>query len=204
MSNIPKIVIAYRLPAHAPDLIRFARNMVTLMTGNADFASPNPPLATMTSHIDVLDTKEIAAQQRTIGAAAERDVAREVVVNDIHSQGHYVHNVALLNRDRATSLIEGAGLATVRVAVRTKNAIEVKHGLVSGSVLVVAKAAAKRATYYWQMSTDQKSWTSLPETMKAKTTVTGLTALTTYSFRVRALTASGLTEWSQIVQIIAQ
>ena len=86
-----------------------------------------------------------------------------------------------------------------------KPALSVKQGSVSGTVTLVAKAAATKAAYNWQYSTDQKTWTSPPQTLKAKTGVSGLTAGTTYSFRSQALTPkSGEGDWGQIVSLLVK
>jgi hypothetical protein len=55
----------------------------------------------------------------------------------------------------------------------------------------------------WQMSTDGKTWTALPPSVKASSVVTGLVPGTLYYFQVRTLTVAGLSEWSVIVSIIA-
>jgi hypothetical protein len=57
--------------------------------------------------------------------------------------------------------------------------------------------------YRWQMSTDQQTWTDLPESFKTKTTVEGLAPATTYAFRLRTVTKSGPSDWSPPVTIIA-
>jgi hypothetical protein len=53
-------------------------------------------------------------------------------------------------------------------------------------------------------STDQKTWTSLPMTLQAKTGVSGLTAGTTYYFRVQPVTRTGAESWSQIVTLLVK
>jgi hypothetical protein len=80
----------------------------------------------------------------------------------------------------------------------------VKQGSVSGTVNLAAKAPAHRASYAWQYSTDQKTWTSVPQTLQAKTGVSGLTAGTTYYFRVQVLTMTGGGDWSQIVSLLVK
>jgi hypothetical protein len=85
-----------------------------------------------------------------------------------------------------------------------KPALSVKQGSVSGTVTLVAKAAATKAAYNWQYSTDQKTWTSLPETIQSKAGITGLTAGTLYYFRVQSVTKDGLGNWSQIVSLMAK
>jgi hypothetical protein len=66
---------------------------------------------------------------------------------------------------------------------------------------LIAKAAAHRASYEWQYSTDPKTWTVLPVTVQAKTDVVGLTVGTTYSFRVRPVTLTGEGNWTQVVSL---
>jgi hypothetical protein len=83
-----------------------------------------------------------------------------------------------------------------------KPAIAVKQLSVSGSVEIIAKSVAHRAAYDWQYSTDQKTWTSLPPTLQAKTTVSGLTVATVYYFRFQPLIKTGEENWSQIVSLL--
>jgi hypothetical protein len=68
-------------------------------------------------------------------------------------------------------------------------------------VRLTAKAAAHRASYEWQYSTDQKAWTVLPVTLQAKTDVVGLTVGTTYYFRVRPVTLTGEGNWTQLASL---
>jgi hypothetical protein len=73
---------------------------------------------------------------------------------------------------------------------------------VAESVLLAAKAAADRAASDWQYSTDPKTWTAAPQTLKAMTSISGLTAGTTYYFRVQALIKTGEQNWSQVVSLL--
>jgi hypothetical protein len=50
--------------------------------------------------------------------------------------------------------------------------------------------------------TDQKTWTSLPETLQTKTGASGLTAGTVYFFRVQVLLPTGEQNWTQIVSLL--
>ena len=74
----------------------------------------------------------------------------------------------------------------------------------TGSVNLAAKAAAKRASYNWQYSTDQKTWTTVPPTLQAKAGVSGLTAGTLYYFRVQPLLPTGEQNWSDMVSFIVK
>jgi hypothetical protein len=75
-------------------------------------------------------------------------------------------------------------------------------GAVPGSVKLIAKAPSHRASYEWQFSTDQKTWTNAPGTLQAKTTLVGLPSGTIHYFRFRAITKTGETAFSQAVQIL--
>ena len=71
-------------------------------------------------------------------------------------------------------------------------------------MLLVARAAAKSAMYFFQVSTDERNWTACPNVMKAKTMVTGLTVGTTYYFRFQAHTRKGLGDWSMTVSFVVR
>ena len=91
-----------------------------------------------------------------------------------------------------------------KVATRTKLPFAVDYGGLMGTALLVALAVARDATYFWEMSSDQKVWVDLPSTMKAKTTATGLTPATVYYFRFRAQTRKAMGDWSTVVSYIAR
>jgi hypothetical protein len=68
---------------------------------------------------------------------------------------------------------------------------------------VVAKAELGAGAYEWQMSTDGgATWTVLPATVQATTTVHGLLLATMVSFRVRALTRKGADDWGDPVSTL--
>jgi len=54
------------------------------------------------------------------------------------------------------------------------------------------------------MSADGTTWTDLPSTLKAKTTVSGLTVDVRTYFRFRAITPSGTGSWTAAVSIVVQ
>jgi hypothetical protein len=106
------------------------------------------------------------------------------------------------NPATAQSLIEGAGFAIRKTASHPKSAIKIEAGTLPGSVKLLAKAVAQRASYEWQYSTDQKTWTNVPATLQSKTAITGLTSTTMYYFRFRGVTKTGEGAYSQVVQIL--
>ena len=64
-----------------------------------------------------------------------------------------------------------------RRPVRKPRVFSARPGHVPGSIVLIAASAARRASYEWGSSTDGgKTWVSLPITLQAKTTVTGLSS----------------------------
>jgi hypothetical protein len=93
-------------------------------------------------------------------------------------------------------------MSVKKLTLRNKPDLAATLGPVPGTAHLVAKAAAHRVAYEWQFSLDQKTWTSAPTTLQAKTTVSGLTSGSTYFFRVRPVVKTGEAAWSQIVSLL--
>jgi hypothetical protein len=201
-----RAIAVLKLSNKVKTLITFAQSVTTAMTSNATFPTPNPTLATFQADIEALNTAETAVVARTKGAADTRNAKLAVVKADLESLKNYVQNVVdASNPANAESIIGSAGMAIRKVTLHDKAALAVKQGTVSGTVTLSAKAAATKAAYNWQYSTDQKTWTSLPQTLKAKTGVSGLTSATTYYFRSQALTPKGgESDWGQTISLLVK
>jgi hypothetical protein len=198
-------IVALKLPNKVKSVISFAENVANAMNNNASFPSPNPPIATFLADIAALNTAETAVLSRTKGAVETRNAKLAVVHADLENLKTYVQSVAGLGTPaNAPAVIEAAGMTTRKVTVRDKPALAAKQGSVSGTVNLVAKAAGHSAAYDWQYSTDQKTWTTVPMTLQAKTGISGLTSGTTYFFRVQPLIRTGAENWSQIVSLMVK
>jgi hypothetical protein len=201
MGSYPIAVL--KLPKKVKNVITYGQSVVAAMTDNVSFPSPIPPLATFESDVSALNTAETAVLSRVKGAVETRDAKLVIVQNDFKSLLAYVQGVASAGTPtNAAALIEGAGFLVRQVPSRDKPALRAKAGSVSGSVKLTAKAGGPRAAYDWQVSTDQKTWTSLPQTMQAKTVASGLTTSVVYFFRVQILLPAGEQNWSQIVSLL--
>jgi hypothetical protein len=201
MASHPIAVLKF--PKKVKNVITYGQSVVAAMTGNASFPSPIPPLTTFESDVSALNTAETAVLARTKGAVETRNAKLAIVESDFKSLLTYVQGVANAGTPtNAAALIEGAGFTVRQVPSRDKPALSAKPGTVTGSVKLAAKAGGHRAAYNWQVSTDQKTWTSLPETLQAKTGASGLTAGTVYFFRVQILLPTGEQNWTQIVSLL--
>jgi hypothetical protein len=209
MSNTSKSVhrsiASLKLPTKVPALITYSQGIVKAMTGNAAMPSPTPPLAAVTEAVNELQTAETAALARTKGAVATRNEKRAALVNLLQQLRGQIQAAADANADNAASIIQSAGIAVKKTPVRPPRVFAAKPGAVSGSVTLVTDAAARRASYEWQYSTDGgKTWVSAPNTLQAKTTVSGLTPGAMVTFRYRPVTKDGEGDWSQPAALIVK
>jgi hypothetical protein len=200
-----RTIAVLKLPTHVPDLIKVGQSIVQAMTGNAALPSPTPPLAAVSAALAALDAAETATKTRAKGTVAARNTVRAAVISTLHELKAYVQQASDADPSQAESIITGAAMSVKKASLRPKTDFAAKAGATSGSVHLVAKAAAHRASYEWQSSADGgKTWQSAPATLQAKATVTGLPPATTCLFRYRPVTKVGEGDWSQVVSFIVK
>ncbi|MGD0527593.1 MAG: fibronectin type III domain-containing protein [Polyangiaceae bacterium] len=192
-------------PNKVPALITYAQGIVKAMTGNPAFPNAGPALAAITAAINDLQTAETAALARTKGAVATRNEKRAALIVLLQQERGTVQAAADANIENGASIIQGAGMSVRKTPVHPPRVFDAKPGAVSGTASLVAAAAARRASYEWQYSTDGgKTWVLTPVTLQAKTTVPGLTPGSTVEFRYRPVTKTGEENWSQTVSLIVK
>jgi hypothetical protein len=192
------------LPRLNKPFITFARAVHDHLLGNTRFPSPNPTLALFATNIAAFEAAETKAATKAKGTAKERDAKRQKVKEDLGHLRDYVQSVveSQATSQDAAAMIESAFMSVRKAGSRSKDELSAKNTGVSGTVVLDAKAVAPAASYYWQYSLDQETWTSVPEAMKAKRVISGLTSLETYHFRFRALTRAGEVGFSQVVSLL--
>ena len=195
---LTRVIAVLDLPRRINDVINFAQSVATHLKGNPALPAPIPPLTVFDADIAALVAAEALAWGRGKGDAEARDVKLLAVVSGLDQILAYVQGVADVNATTAESIITSAGLRVRTAGSHTKGAIQKSLGVVPGVVTVSVKAVAHRAAYDWQISTDQKTWTSAPPTLQSKTVFTGLTVGLTYYFQMRPLTKDGLGEWGPV------
>jgi hypothetical protein len=197
--------VAVVLPPRANKvLITFCRAIHHAMLNNPGFPSPNPPLAVFKANIDAFDDAETNAATRANGATTFRDARKKTVKQDLFHLCDYVQSVVEATPDPAdaAALIKSAFMSIRKAPTQSISEISAKNAEVSGKVVLAAKAVAPAATYSWEYSLDQSTWTPVPNTMQCRTKVSGLTSACTYYFRFRALTRTGLRDYSQVVSLL--
>jgi hypothetical protein len=199
-------VPALKTPKTSLGLILFARNLHKAFVNNPTFPNPTPALSVVETHIDELEDAELKAASRTKGAVALRDAKKRRVQEDLSLLRAYVQSVVSegMTPAEAVAAIESAYMSVRKPYTRSLSEVSVKSADVSGKVRLAAKAVSPKAVYVWEYSVDQSNWTPLPETMKSRTELSGLTPACTYYFRFRALTPAGWQDYSQVVSLLVR
>lgn len=199
-------IATLNLPKQNKALLMFAKAVRDAMKNNANFPDPDPTMATFEADINTFDAAETKAATRAKGSAAARDAAKQVVMNDLFHLCDYVQGVAekIPNPANAAAVIESAFMTVKKATVRTKPELSAKNTGVPGEVAISAKSVGPMAVYYWEHSADQVTWSALPETLKASTTMSDLPWAKMHYFRFRTLTPAGKSDYSQSVGLLVQ
>src|SRR5689334_8174116 len=99
MSPIPvnpirRIIAVLKLPKAILKAIEKAELIVSSMTGNAYFTTPDPALADITAQVTVVKAKQIAAKKRTQGAVEERNAEMFKLAELLRKETNYVQGIA--------------------------------------------------------------------------------------------------------------
>ena len=197
-----RAIAVLRLSRRITNFIAYAQAVEAAMTKNPSFPTPTPSMTTFQADVAALVTAESVAIGRTKGAAEARNAKMAIVTANLETLRTYVQGVADASPANAEAIIEGAGMSVRKVTLHDKAALEVKQDLTSGSVTLLAKAGKRPAVYSWEHSVDQKTWVAMPQTLDARTALSGLTAGTIYYFRVQILSKLGDANWSQVVSLM--
>jgi hypothetical protein len=186
-------------------LIEFARNVVTMMTGNASFPNPYVTLAQITAAANDLEAKFKAALNGDRQLKANMRIALNTLITLLKKQAAYVNLIA----DGSDAVILSAGYhASQQPDSKLLPEFNVIHGKNSGEALAKHKAVKGAKSYVWQRAADplptsDSGWAYVGFTTKCKFTDTGLVPGTKHWYRVAWITKDGLSAWSAPMMIIA-
>ncbi len=203
MTTPRRVFAALKASKQIPLFIKLCYVILAKMKANAKYSSPPVAYADAEKHVNDLEQAEQSAHGGPKGAAQDRNFKLGLVRTDMRLLKEFVQSLAAAAGAEGASVIEGAGFTVSKTPERTKAPLAARYTGVPGQVRLDVKAQRRPVTYYWQMSVDQKTWTSLPDTEYAHTLVDGLTAGTLYYFRFRTLTKAGLSDGSPAITVPA-
>ena len=199
VTKTPKIHVALKKPRSVTALSSMAQAIEAAMaSASTTFPSPTPSMVQFTSDINALVIAENAAKTRAKGAVQTRDAKLAIVTTDLKQLVAYVETIANADPANAAAIVNSAGMVVKKQPLRSKNDLNFRKSTASGSVVVMARVGSRqRQSHEWEYSTDGgKTWLSLPPTQQAKTTITGLAPGSTVQVRHRALSKTGLSDWT--------
>jgi hypothetical protein len=197
-------IVVLKMPKAIRDFITRAKVINVALLGNKFFPNPTPSLDVLAEDIAALEEAETKVATRAIGTAALRDGTRRKVQDDLDQHRGYVQSVVSASADpcEAAAMIESAAMCVRKPKARNTPAISAKNADVSGKVILAAKSLGPSVMYSWEYSLDQATWTPIPDTMRARTEVSGLQSACTYYFRFSTFTRAGHQGYSQVVSLL--
>lgn len=205
--NSPLMPIAIKKsPRSHDEFATYVLHIATCITNNPPFAGCNPGPGQLELQVKDFAAANAKAKGGGPGVIADRNVKRKHLEAEVDHVVDFTRGLVLTQApDAATAVswILSAGLSIRKVPSVLKPPLIARHGQASGEVRLVAHAVAPVALYFWEDSVDQITWTPLPDTMLAKTVVTGLTPGQVYAFRFRARSRKGMSAYCDPVKLMA-
>jgi len=179
--------------------------IVTKMSGNSNFPTPAPALASITALINTAKQAISTASTKNKGTAAPMHEAIQALEAEMKGLVGYVETIANANQANGTSIIQSSGMDVKKPASRKPKTFSVKAENSPGAVLLNTKAVS-RSSYNYQVTTDStlaSGWTTIAISNTAKYLKTGLTSGTRYFFRVAIVTKNVQGDWSPVLNVVA-
>lgn len=197
---VRRVIAVLDFPTDIDDFITYAKGIHDSMVASSYFAALAAKLATLRTDTDALVAKQTATKTvPPTATATQRDVALLKVQNDLRGLRLDVQALADADTTHAEDIVTSAGMKVKKQGAINKQDFLVKNGLISGSMILVAKGIEKvRGAHDWGMSMDGTNWTPITPTLVATTEVAGLTKGSIWDFRHRNILKDGPTDWLEI------
>lgn len=183
-------------------LQNFVDAVLAAMTGNANFATPLPPLADITTQQTAFKTA-LAAQKAAKTALAEatsaKDAARDALETVVTHLANYVEIAAAGDETKILSAglqVRTPGTPVGNVAAPSD--LAATAGDNEGEIELSCDPVSGASSYEWQCRLHEGSppWQAVKTSTNSRITATGLTPGALYAFRARAIGAAGPGPWS--------
>lgn len=199
-----KLVVLGLAQLSVPQKIEFARFVVTSMTGNANFGTPSPTLASVTTNINALETAYVAARGGGHDETTAMHAKELLLELSLKALAGYVEPIANANPVNAEAIITSAGMRVKKGPAPKENGFRIALNGNVGEVLLRTDFES-RAAFRWQKSLTpyvESSWMDMHLGTQASYVATGLTSGTVYYFRVAKIDRHGQNDWSMVRYIM--
>lgn len=195
-----KIVIGFN-GLSVPAQIERTRLIVNSMTGNANFTTPNPALATITTAVNALEVVYNESRGRDKVKVALMRIQQKELLNIIGSLAGYVQSISEGNE--AIILSSGFSVRKPRQPLGPVTApkdLEVEQGTQTNSLLARWKPVTGGVAYVVEISSDpmpeEKTFSPIGVTTKGRFQVESLNSGEKYWIRVAAIGKEGVGPFS--------
>ena len=189
-----KVIINFKNQT-VPEKIEFARNSVTKMTGNTNFATPDVALTLITTATNTLETKYNLAIGGGKQQTADMHQARAALDDLLHKEGLYVERIANGNE----AIILSSGYNTSKQPKPASHpAFTVDNGEHEGEMLLKHKAVKQSKAWTWQYCQDpitETGWILAGMSTQTTFIIKDLKPGTKYWFRAAHLKKEGMSDW---------
>ena len=200
MINVVKPSISFLKRDSNSRLIVDAGNIITSMTGNTNFPTPDPTLTVVTTARDAYVVAQQEAMHRDQEKVAVRNAKRAELVSLLRQLANYVESKS--NGDMAILLSSGfPAQKTPRTPigpVAAPFAPRLRQGSVSGVLIARTGKIAGASAYNWRIALASAPTVDVQtaQTTGARHEFPGLTPGQTYLVQVNALGAAGASDFS--------
>jgi hypothetical protein len=187
-------------------LIELARHIVSHMTGNPLFATPDVPMADIIAKTDKLEQKNIAALGGGTLHKAEMKDARLDLIDALYIEALYVDKIA---KGSETLVISSGFAPTKQYVPRHYPEFRLENGEFPGEITAQHKAIAKAKSYCWQFCVsetvpEEDAWVWKGVSTQAKMHISNLEAGKRVWVRCCGVTRYGMTPWCDPLMIQVQ
>lgn len=189
------------------DFLAKVRFILQQMTGNANFPTPDPTLAIVTTLADEFEQAINVAEAGGSFDKSVRDSKKEELIETMHNLGAYV----LFTAKGYRLIAESSGFTvakdpTPQPPIEKPDGLSLTDGANAGELWLLFKKVLGAKSYIYQISTDptdESKWVTHYGTIR-KNLFTGLESGQKYYVRVVALGTNSQVVYSAVVSRVAQ
>ena len=180
-------------------LIEFCRHVITMLTGNANYTTPFPTLAVVTTAVDNLETANDDAMGGGRVAISARKAAKAEMLSLMRQLAAWVQ--AHCQNDR--TILLSSGFVTTKAPepigqLAAPYSPIVRHGAISGTLKARVPKVKGAYAYNWRvaLASSPNVYVETAQTTGGRYLFEGLTPGLVYIVQANALGALGESNWS--------
>ena len=189
----------------AATVISMVESVLSKMTANTNFTTPNPPLATITTEKDELVTALADAQNGSRAAKAVVKVKLRTLMLSMETLRAYVQTVSNGNAETAEEVALSSGMDVKRITPRARRQFTVVNTALPGQLKTYTGRVKYASSYdfeYKKADSADAEYVSAGVLPSATRIISDLSSATEYSVRWCSISKDGRSAWSSPINIV--